>query len=46
MKAGVSATRRSPFRFVLQEIIPIRPTFKRMFGFAYVYLGERLLLAR
>ena len=45
MKAGVSATRQSPFRFVLDEILPIRPTLKQMFGFTYVYLGERLLLS-
>jgi hypothetical protein len=45
MKAGVSATRQSPFRFVLEEILPIRPTLRQMFGFTYVYLGEKLLLS-
>jgi hypothetical protein len=45
MKSGVSATIQSPFGFVLDEILPIRPTLKPMFGFTYVYLGERLLLS-
>ena len=45
MKAAVPAIRKSTFRFVLEEIIPIRPTLKQMFGFTYVYLGERLLLS-
>ena len=45
MKSEVSAKRRSPFRFVLDEITPIRPTLKQMFGFTYVYLDERLLLS-
>jgi hypothetical protein len=35
--------RRDPFPFVLDELIPIRPTIKRMFGFTSVYLEERLL---
>ena len=34
---------RDPFPFVLDELSPIRPTIKRMFGFTSVYLEERLL---
>jgi hypothetical protein len=32
-----------PFPFVLEELISIRPTIKRMFGFTSVYLDDRLL---
>lgn len=35
--------RRIPFPFVLEELIPLRPTIKSMFGFTYVYLDDRLL---
>jgi len=35
--------RRDPFPFVLEELSPIRPTIKRMFGFTSVYLDEKLL---
>ena len=31
------------FPFVLEELAPLRPTVKRMFGFTYVYLDDRLL---
>jgi hypothetical protein len=34
-----------PFPFMLDELEPIRPTLKRMFGFTYVYLDELLLCA-
>jgi hypothetical protein len=38
------ATRSAlPFPFVLDELMPIRPTIKHMFGFTHVYLGDRLL---
>ena len=36
---------RSPYQFVLDELLPVRPVVKRAFGLTYVYLGERLLLA-
>ncbi|HEX7333163.1 MAG TPA: hypothetical protein VF290_16785 [Pyrinomonadaceae bacterium] len=36
---------RDPFPFVLDELQPIRPVVKRMFGFTYVYLDETLLCA-
>jgi len=45
MEAMVSARRQSPFAFVLEELSTVRPTLRRMFGFTYVYLGGRLLLA-
>ena len=45
MKAGVHARGREPYQFVLDELTPIRPSVRRVFGFAYVYLEERLLLA-
>jgi len=34
-----------PFPFVLDELFSLRPTIKRVFGFTYLYLGERLLCA-
>jgi hypothetical protein len=37
--------KRDPFPFVLEELEPLRPTIKRMFGFAYVYLDEKLICA-
>ena len=38
-----SAKTQVPFPFVLEELVSIRPTIKRMFGFTYVYLDEKLL---
>jgi hypothetical protein len=37
--------RGDPFPFVLEELISIRPTIKRMFGFTSVYLDEKLLFS-
>ena len=34
-----------PFAFVVDELVSLRPTIKRVFGFTYVYLGEQLLCA-
>jgi len=34
---------RVPFPFVLEELMPLRPTVKRAFGFTYLYLDEILL---
>lgn len=39
------STNPIPFPFVLDELAPIRPTIKRVFGFTYIYLDERLLCA-
>jgi len=38
-----SARNRDPFPFVLEELLSIRPTVKRMFGFTSVYLDDKLL---
>jgi hypothetical protein len=35
--------KRDPFPFILEELISIRPTIKRMFGFTSVYLDDKLL---
>jgi len=32
-----------PYPFVLEELGPIRPTIKRVFGFTHVYVDDRLL---
>jgi hypothetical protein len=45
MKNTTSLKRQVPFPFVLEELIPLRPTIKRMFGFTYVYLDEKLLFS-
>lgn len=39
----MSTDKKIPFRFVLDELEPIRPVVKRAFGFAYVYLDGKLL---
>ena len=38
-----SVKRREPFPFVLEELLPIRPTIKHMFGMTSVYLDDKLL---
>ena len=35
--------KQMPFPFVLEELVPLRPTIKRMFGFTHIYLDDRLL---
>ena len=45
MKSAAPSQRRSPFQFVLDELLPVRPSVRRMFGCTYVYLDERLLLS-
>jgi hypothetical protein len=40
-----SKNRKYPFQFVLDELMYIRPNTKRMFGFTYLYLDQKLLLA-
>ncbi|HEY7786488.1 MAG TPA: hypothetical protein VIB00_17285 [Pyrinomonadaceae bacterium] len=32
-----------PFPFILNELAPIRPVVKQMFGFTHVYLDDKLL---
>ena len=43
MKASDLTRRRMPFPFVLEELLPVRPTVKQMFGFTHIYLDERLV---
>ena len=45
MKSAANSHRQSRFQFVLDELLPVRPAVRRMFGFTYVYLDERLLLS-
>ena len=45
MQASGSAQKQHPFQFVLDELLPLRPTVRRVFGLTYVYLGEKLLLS-
>lgn len=45
MKTTRQQAKQDPFPFVLDELEPIRPTIKRMFGFTYIYLDEKLLCA-
>lgn len=35
--------KQDPFPFVLEELEPLRPVIKRMFGFTHVYFADRLL---
>jgi hypothetical protein len=39
----LTVQKQMPFPFVLEELAPLRPTIKRMFGFTHVYLDDRLL---
>lgn len=43
MQISLAAKSRDPFPFVLDELSPLRPTIKRMFGFTSLYVGEKLL---
>ena len=45
MKKSDPANRQTPFQFVLDELFPIRPSIRRLFGFTYVYIDEKLLLS-
>ena len=45
MKTTVPAKKQNPFLFVLDELFPLRPVVKQMFGFTHVYLDEKLLLS-
>lgn len=45
MKRMSSAATPLPFPFVVDELMPMRPTIKRAFGFTYLYLGDLLLCA-
>lgn len=43
MKRVASSARPLPFPFVVDELMPLRPTIRRAFGFTYLYLGDLLL---
>lgn len=45
MKAVTRAKKQSAFQFVLDELGPVRPVVRRVFGLTHVYLGEVLLLS-
>lgn len=45
MRASGSDGRQTSFQFVLDELLPLRPAVRQMFGFTYVYLDDRLLLS-
>ncbi len=45
MKNSRSFKGHLPFPFVLDELVSIRPTIKRMFGFTHVYLEDKLLFS-
>jgi hypothetical protein len=39
----IAHKRRNPFPFILEELSPLRPTVKHMFGFISVYVEDKLL---
>ena len=43
MKNTSLARHPVPFPFVVEELMAIRPTIKRMFGSTYIYLDDKLL---
>jgi hypothetical protein len=45
MSAAERGGKQTAFQFVLDELEPLRPSLRRMFGLTYVYLDERLLLS-
>jgi len=45
MKTRVSVKRQARFQFVIDELLPIRPTIKQAFGLTYVYLDEKLMIS-
>ena len=45
MKNTVAVKKQLPFSFIFEELISIRPSIKRMFGFTHVYLDETLLFS-
>jgi len=45
MKRVSSSVSPLPFPFVVDELMPLRPTIRRAFGFTYLYVGELLLCA-
>jgi hypothetical protein len=44
MKNASHQKNHAPFEFILDELQPMRPLVKQMFGFTYVSVGDRLML--
>ena len=44
MKDSISAKKKMPFAFALEELDALSPTIKAMFGGFAVYIGEKLVL--
>lgn len=44
MKTSANKESQAPFEFVLDELLPIRPVIKQMFGFGYIFVGDKLML--
>lgn len=40
-----SPDKKGPFPFVIEELSPLRPRLKSMFGFTHVYLDDKLLFS-
>jgi len=40
---ALAVKKKPPFPFVVEELVPLRPTIKSMFGFTHVYLDDILL---
>lgn len=45
MKNARSVKKSIPFPFIIDELVSLRPTTKKVFGFTHVYLDERLLFS-
>ena len=43
MKNTSTPKKDFPFPFILEELLPVRPVVKQVFGFTHIYLDERLL---
>ena len=44
MKTSTHKQNLAAFEFALDELQPMRPTVKQMFGFSYVFVGDKLML--
>jgi len=40
---SAAANKSFPFPFILEELLPIRPVVKQMFGFTHIYLDDKIL---
>lgn len=44
MKTPTHKQNVAPFEFILEDLLPMRPMVKQMFGFIYVFVGDKLML--